>query len=319
MNVSVESKEISLLFSNSALRLQSSVALGWSGFAIERRIADPAEKPEVLLDHHFLILWDDPIAEGEMAYRSGQFAPYRKFRNTITTCLPGIRPATRSLSKHEVIVCAMQPKFVSEIEEELDKRPLGSLRPLYGASDPPLSHLVLLLLAEAEGGGQFGALYADSLATAITTRLIHTARLAQPQSQKASALPRHALRRVVEFMRENLDAQLNLQTLAKESGYSRSHFLQMFQAATGQTPHRYLLGMRLEKARTLMTKRSIRLIDVAALCGFSSPANFSTAFRSQYGFTPSLYRRNLRLPAADDELNAAQRANVHIGLDSDEG
>jgi AraC family transcriptional regulator len=241
MNVSArpESKEISSLFSNSTLRLPSSVALGWSGFVIERRIAEPAEKPELLLDHHFLILWDR-VAEGEMAYRSGKFAPYRKVRNTITTCLPGVRPATRSRSKHEVIVCALQPKFVSEIEEELDRRPYGSLRALYGASDAPLSHLVRLLLAEAERGGQFGRLYADSLATALTTRLIHTAQVTtRPQSPKTSALPRHALRRVVEFMRANLGAQLNLKTLSKESGYSRSHFLEMFKAATGQTPHHY--------------------------------------------------------------------------------
>jgi len=315
MNVSAEpeSKEISFLFSNSTLRLPSSVALGWSGFAIERRIAEPSEKPELLLDHHFLILWDDRVAEGEMAYRSGQFAPYKKVRNSITTLLPGIRPATRNQSKHEVIVCAMQPKFVSEIEEELDNRPHGSMRPLYGANDAPLSHLVRLLLAEAEGGGQFGRLYADSLASALTTRLIHTARLTtQPQSRKVPALPRHALRRVVEFMRANLGAQLNLKTLSKETGYSRSHFLQMFQGATGQTPHRYLLEMRLEEARTLMANRSIHLIDVAALCGFSSPANFSTAFRSRYGFTPSLYRRNLRLTAEDHEVNAGQAAKLHL-------
>jgi AraC family transcriptional regulator len=102
-------------------------------------------------------------------------------------------------------------------------------------------------------------------------------------------------------MRANLGAQLNLKTLSKESGYSRSHFLQMFRAATGQTPHRY---MCLEKAQTLMANRSIPLIDVAAICGSSSPANFATAFRSRYGSTPSLYRRNLRLPAEDDEANA---------------
>jgi AraC-like DNA-binding protein len=66
-----------------------------------------------------------------------------------------------------------------------------------------------------------------------------------------------------------------------------------------------------------MANRSIPLIDVAALCGFSSPANFSTAFRSRYGFTPSLYRRNLRLPAEDDETNAGHAANVRLQFDSD--
>jgi hypothetical protein len=103
-----ESTEISRLLCRSILRGRSSVELGWKNFVIERRTILPGEAPEVTLPHHFLILWD-AYAEGESAYRRGQFSSYRKRPNTITTCVPGIRPAVRSRFEHHVIVGALHP------------------------------------------------------------------------------------------------------------------------------------------------------------------------------------------------------------------
>jgi AraC family transcriptional regulator len=94
-------------------------------------------------------------------------------------------------------------------------------------------------------------------------------------------------------MQADLSANLNLATLAAESGYSRAHFLRTFRAATGQTPHHYLMELRLSKAQALISNRSMPLIDIAAACGFSSHAHLTTAFRSRFGSSPSTYRRGL--------------------------
>jgi hypothetical protein len=93
-----ESREIRALLSESVLRRPSSVELGWKNFAIERRTSLPGEKPKFLSENHFLVLWDSHAAEGETADRSGRFSPYKKYPSTLTTCLPGIRPAVRSRS-----------------------------------------------------------------------------------------------------------------------------------------------------------------------------------------------------------------------------
>jgi hypothetical protein len=117
-----ESTEINAFLGDSVLRQPSSVELGWNNLAVERRTSLPYEEPELILRHHFLILWDVHVAEGESAYRRGRFSPYKKYPNTISTCHPGIRPAARSRFKHEVIVGALHPDFIRGIEEELDKR-----------------------------------------------------------------------------------------------------------------------------------------------------------------------------------------------------
>ena len=96
-------------------------------------------------------------------------------------------------------------------------------------------------------------------------------------------------------MRAGLSENIDLAILAAESGYSRSHFLRMFRAATGQSPHRYLLELRLAEAQALIASGSMPLIDIAFACGFSSHAHLTTAFRSRFGVTPSTYRRDLEL------------------------
>jgi AraC family transcriptional regulator len=235
----IEAPEIALLLRDSTLSQPSSAQLGWDGLAIERRTVQPSETPEVTLGHHFLVLWDQHVAEGERRYRRGQFIPYRYYPNTITTCLPEVSPAQRNRSKHEVIVCSMDPAFLHGVEEEMDKHPEGTIHRLNGQHDAALRELLLLLLGEAEVGGMHGKLYLDSLSTALAIRLIYASRSAQrPQISRVSSLPRRTFLRVVERMRVDAGTNLTLGTLAAESGYSRAHFLRMFRATTGQTPHR---------------------------------------------------------------------------------
>jgi AraC family transcriptional regulator len=288
-----KSSEISTFLGHSTLRRPSSIELGWKNFAIERRTTLPCEKPEVELQNHFLILWDVRVAEGEIACRDGRFSPYKKYPNTITT-RHEFRPTVRSRSKHEVVVGALRADFVRGIEEELDKPPCGTFHELYGTDDPELRNLLLLLAKESETGGRSGTLYAESLIVALVTRLLYAARLERlPANAGASPLPPRLLRRVLERMQADLSANIDLAALAAESGYSRAHFLRTFRAATGQTPHRYLLELRLTKAQALIASRLMPLIDIALACGFSSHAHLTTAFRSRFGLSPSAYRRGL--------------------------
>jgi len=288
-----QSADITEMLGTSTLAGRSSVELGWDGLAIERRVIQPGEKSELPIHHHFLLLWDTHVAVGESERRAGTFVPYRKLPNTITTCSPGVRPATRSATEHRVVVCAISQPFLDGVEAELESRPIGTLHQLYGTDDPVLRDLMLLLVKEAEAGGPGGRVYADSLSTALAARLLFSVRaLPPPGGTTTSPLPRRILRRVLERIEAELDTDLTLSVLAAECGYSRAHFSRLFTAATGQTPHRYVLERRLERAKSLLERRTLSLLEIAFACGFSSHAHFSTAFRSRYGLSPSACRRN---------------------------
>src|SRR5260370_35800496 len=89
----------------------------------------------------------------------------------------------------------------------------------------------------------------------------------------------------------DLNSNLDLQSLAAETGYSRSHFLRLFRAATGCAPHHYLLQLRLKRAQELMRQERASLIDIAAACGFSGHAHSLSLFHPMNGLKPTPYPR----------------------------
>ena len=109
---------------------------------------------------------------------------------------------------------------------------------------------------------------------------------------RCGKLQKRLLQRVLGRMKADLATDLDLSTLAAESGYSRSHFLRTFRAAMACSPHRWLTRLRVEQAKTILREKSISLIDIALDCGFSSHAHFSNTFRQVAGVTPGDYRRS---------------------------
>jgi AraC family transcriptional regulator len=289
-----KSSEIDTFLRGSILRSPSSIELGWNDFAIERHSVGAGERPEEFSDHHFIVLWDVHPCHGERAGPNGRFIPYSRRPGFASLFTAGTIPAVRNITKMEVIIGAASPSLVSGIEEELDRPPIETLNEKLNFKDAGLRMLMSLLITESEAGGPCGRLYSDSLVNALATRFVQLGRAVKPQEKSINpGIPDHLLRRVLERMKSEFSTDLGLATLAAESGYSRAHFIRIFRAATAQTPHQYLLNLRLENALRMMKERSVPLIDVAIACGFSSHTHFTKAFRSKFGALPSQYRRSL--------------------------
>jgi AraC family transcriptional regulator len=208
-------------------------------------------------------------------------------------------PARYEATKTELIVCGLNTSFITQVAEaeELDGHATADARKEQGFHDKAAATLIRLLEAEVASGGLSGPRYVEHLAYALTVRLLVAKTPREDSfgfgSGSGRGLPVARLRRVLERMDADLATDLDLKTLAVESGYSRNHFLRMFLAATGFTPHQYLLRMRVKRAQALMKDPSKRLIDVALACGFSSQAHLSRVFREVVGAAPGEYRRDV--------------------------
>jgi AraC family transcriptional regulator len=129
----------------------------------------------------------------------------------------------------------------------------------------------------------------------VSLDLLLNRNLNQVVTKKIAPLPHAILRRVKKYMEEHLQDKLSLDELAHETGYSRAHFLRMFRAATGKTPHQYLTERRIERAQSMLLEaKKISLIDVAAQCGFSSQSHLTRVFRKRVGATPTEFKRKPR-------------------------
>jgi AraC family transcriptional regulator len=287
------SPEFDAFLRGPSLRGISSSGLGWKGVTVEEHTTLVGEYPQAISEHHIICMSYGARSTGEYVNEKGVYIPYTKYPGRFTFMPAGVIPAVRPHSPHDFILCAIDPVFVKGVGDELDQAPEEEPRFQTEVQDVNLRHLVKLLAAEAAQGGPLGQLYADHLAHALVMKfLFTTSREKRNTRHAASPLPRRLLHRVIDRM-NNLDADLDLQSLAKETGYSRTHFARMFHAATGQTPHHYILQLRLTHAKNLLRERRTSLIDVAAVCGFSSQSHMATVFRQMLGMTPSEYRRTL--------------------------
>lgn len=272
----------------------TSNGLGWSGFSLVEYFGDEGERPEQFYDLHIIGLWQREIATGESPNGLGGYVPYTRYPGTVTLIPPSLIRKHRAHNPYQVTLCLFESSFVKRVGEELDQQPTEEFRLRANVEDVPMRQLITLLSIEAREGGSSGKLYADHLAHSIAIRLFSLGAEIRPRDRRAvsSPLPRHLLSRVLDRMR-HFNSNLDLRTLAAETGYSRTHFLRMFQLSTGYTPHRYLVQLRLQRAQELMKQRSLSLIDIAASSGFSSNAHLSRMFRQFLGITPSEYRRKL--------------------------
>jgi AraC-like DNA-binding protein len=122
-----------------------------------------------------------------------------------------------------------------------------------GVHDASIEGLLGLMTNAIEAGNRPCALYFDTLAHARAMRfLLYKSRSGDTQNSSAKPLPPRILRRIRDRIEAELNTTLPLESLAKESGYSRAHFLRMFRATTGLTPHQYVLEMRLSTAQQLL-------------------------------------------------------------------
>ncbi len=114
-------------------------------------------------------------------------------------------------------------------------------------------------------------------------------------------LPGWRLRRVVDYMTEHLARDIDVDELVGRCGLSRAQFFRAFRQSTGQTPHRYLVGLRLEQARFLLETTPLAVADVARAVGMGSNAGFARLFQQRFGNPPARYRRGLQAAKARRE------------------
>jgi len=261
---------------------------------VERYVCEPGERVEARLDAHIVSMHLAPSTVFEQRMPSGRFRNVVKSQGAVSLFPVGHMPETKVKGPAEFAYCAFAPEYMQQVmEEEFGGRavPLHIRTNLH---DLQLRRLFETLIAVLQGDIPSSGLCADSLTHELAVRSLelHLERSLEYR-RKISALPPYVFRRVAEMLHENLHERVGLGDLATLCGYSRAHFLRMFQVTTGVTPYEYHMQMRIQHAMTLLTSSTSPLIDIAAACGFSSQSHLASVFRKRTGTTPSEFRRQL--------------------------
>ena len=156
----------------------------------------------------------------------------------------GIHLHARACLRRRLPVLLLQPKTWS--------MPSGTARDLAGRRDTAAAGADGAGRARPDGGRR-------ATATSVSTRSVNSSPAASSRSSRArrASRPRHRTRppprsrsRAVD--RRQLAAEIDLEPPARQAGLSPFHFLRLFSAVLGVTPHQYLVRSRLRRAARLL-------------------------------------------------------------------
>jgi AraC-like DNA-binding protein len=110
--------------------------------------------------------------------------------------------------------------------------------------------------------------------------------------------PARHLMRARDLADRRYAERLDVSDLARAARLSPAHFSREFARAFGETPHRYLLTRRLERAAALLRTTDRSVADICMTVGLRSVGSFTTSFGRMFGVSPTAYRA-AHPPASD--------------------
>ncbi|MEM8631225.1 MAG: AraC family transcriptional regulator [Pseudomonadota bacterium] len=156
-------------------------------------------------------------------------------------------------------------------------------RPHVGAFDP----LLLNLSLAAEGFSASGTLYRETMHRAIAAQLLQT--IAPPADWQRD-IEDARLRRVLDYIHDNLAKDLRLSDMADLAAMSGTHFSKAFKAATGEAPLRYVINARLDLASVLLRTTELTVAEIAYRSGYNDLSRFGQHFKRKFAAAPATFR-----------------------------
>lgn len=101
---------------------------------------------------------------------------------------------------------------------------------------------------------------------------------------------KEVVKNIVDYIEENLEKEINLDTIAKKNGYSKFHLNRVFTEQTGITIYKYLQNRRLTIAAEKLVKTDMPIAQIAYEAGYDTQQSFSFAFKQIYLYPPKAYR-----------------------------
>lgn len=283
--------------------LASSAGLGWSTLAAEVRghVAGPI--PAFVTEHTELTLILRAAGQATV-FRAAQGVRQQAVAVPGTTFLipVGTREEATYLTGDipGVMHLYLSGRLFEDLadEEHLPRFDAGNIRYASGLRDVSLMWLGKAVNGEMQRQSSAGRLLVETLGLSLAEKIIQSytggvaSRPAPPVS--AGGLGASRLRRVLDYIEDNLTGDVSVKDLASVACLSPYHFARLFRAAVGMAPHAYLSKRRLALAKRLLSQSDCPLAEIALTCGFSSQSNFAKAFKGSTGKAPGAYRKDAR-------------------------
>ncbi|MEM9794969.1 MAG: AraC family transcriptional regulator [Pseudomonadota bacterium] len=210
----------------------------------------------------------------------------------VTPVVAGTEVLFDCTGHHQMLCLAVDESSVLALIDDDPSRTRTALERVHARqiADPVIGRAMQAMWTHAHARGASDALMVDGLFRQILARLLDHGERPVKLPARAALSPAE-LARVLEVIDTHLEEVLTTDRLAAETGVPQMHFARAFKAATGETPHRFVIARRLERAKAMILAGSEPLAEIAYACGFSSQSHMTALFSEHIGMPPGRYRK----------------------------
>ena len=267
----------------------------WDSIRLEHCQLRPGELARHKHREHVVLLSLTDGCKGELITSSGIGISGTQTKGGVCILPAGLEHGAALEGHSEHLALYLDPRLIEKAASESKLSGNFEIAERYARRDPVINSIGMALLGELGSEGLSGRLYAESLGNVLAVHLLryYAVSTLRPATF-TGGLSAAKLKQVTDFIGENYSHDLKLAELAQVAGMSSFHFAREFKRTTGTTPHQYLIKFRVERAKALLAKNEVPLVEVSLRSGFSHQSHFTRLFRKITGTTPHSYRLTLQ-------------------------
>lgn len=195
----------------------------------------------------------------------------------------------------EFISLYIDSAYVQQVAGSIGiNKPPVKIKSMFQKRDPLLEAIFTAAATKLPGNTHDKDIYIEALTRTACIHLLHTnleKDLRSTQYQRTLSFAE--MERIRAFIMERLEQKIETQELARCVHISEYHFCRVFKRTTSLTPQQFVKQCRLERARFLVEKTPMSMLNIAYQTGFADQSHFSREFRANFGISPRALRDQL--------------------------
>jgi len=178
------------------------------------------------------------------------------------------------------------------LHPEIDLREIA---PRLAATDPGLLATARKFESALNEPKPHGRLYGETLGLLMAIELLRWQRgNGDFRRPVRGGLSPHQYNRVTGYIRDHLADEIGLVELAALVDLTPWHFCRAFKQTAGLPPHRWIVALRIERAKELLADPGFSVTEAGLAVGFAGSTQFARSFRAVVGMSPSQFRMQRR-------------------------
>lgn len=198
--------------------------------------------------------------------------------------------ASCSAGTFRAVTCSFERDYAAAIVGSLDELSPSQLFNALDVRSALISSILLRLMREALHPGPISEKIVKSLGHAMLAECAHWILLDNAKPESTGKLAARHFDIIEQYLAGVQGKLPSVAELATACGFSERYFAKLFREQTGCSVMHYIKSVQIAKAKAYLLETDLPLKEIAFRLGFSTPANFSSAFMAATGSTPGQFR-----------------------------